>query len=304
MYDHTSAFQVLSYGHATNIAWGQAHFSISKLKRAYLANFNLFGYPRNTYVSPFTLYPSAPPLIQKECALWMCTQLHNISVVEGKQRHNIVAQANEAHGLHTIGDVIDNTSDKDVNITWVEIDSPRQEPPLLLSANAWYSFYRGVTQRLLQGTGHSFGDSRDHSTSDIIQAIWDGASKGDDAWIDNVALSMTNVIRKTNSTSKPEYDGISFQLGVRVRWIWLVLPVALVMLSLILLLGVMYRTANSPVAPWKGSPLTFLIFDVSERVKAECYSRIDEPGGLKMAVGNTRVRLTEERKGSWKFKAC
>jgi hypothetical protein len=114
---------------------------------------------------------------------------------------------------------------------------------------------------------------------------------------------MTNVVRQANQTNRPESDGVGYELGVSVRWPWIALPAALVFASLALLAVVMIRTAMSTVAPWKGSPLTLLLFDISPETKAATYGQARKYRGFQRAVGNRTVRLREEPGRSWTFQA-
>ena len=136
----------------------------------------------------------------------------------------------------------------------------------------------------------------------MMQGIWN-ATTDTGAWIANVARSMTKAMRTTGSIDFPqaEYNGTSFGLGVRVRWEWLALPVMLIIASILLLLATMIRTARSPVAAWKGSPLAFLLFDIDQDVKDMCYGRDREYWGMQSAVGKIRVWLRKEDGALWKF---
>ena len=121
--------------------------------------------------------------------------------------------------------------------------------------------------------------------------------------LDLVATSLTNVVRNANQTARDEYNGTGYQLGVSVRWAWIALPAALVFLSVTFLATVMVRTALSPVAPWKGSPLTLLLFDIDHEAKAASFGQAGEYRGLQQAVGNMKVRLQEDPGRTWTFKA-
>jgi hypothetical protein len=73
-------------------------------------------------------------------------------------------------------------------------------------------------------------------SSDIILGIWNSTTNLD-SWINNVVASMTNGVRRTARMSQLVYSGTAYQLGVMVRWMWLILPLAMAILSILLLIG-------------------------------------------------------------------
>jgi hypothetical protein len=142
------------------------------------------------------------------------------------------------------------------------------------------------------------------AASDAVDAIW-SASANLDPWIQRVALSMTNALR--NSSGLPShalYNGTGYQLGISVRWPWIALPAAMVVLSLIFLAMVMVQTARSPVASWKGSPLAILFFDVDQEMKRSVLGHTDRFNGIKDTVSDARVVLRGQPGGIWTFKAA
>jgi len=141
-------------------------------------------------------------------------------------------------------------------------------------------------------------------TTDVMRSLWNGSSSDPQGFIDNLATSMTNVVRSYNISRRPELNGTSFQLAITVRWEWLILPAALVFLSIIFLLTVMIRTANSSVASWKGSPLTLLLFDMDKDIVEAAYGNVDKRNGISDAIGQKKVRLVNGPGGVRKLRAC
>lgn len=89
-----------------------------------------------------------------------------------------------------------------------------------------------------------------------------------------------------------------------MRWEWIVLPAALVLSSLIFLVTVIVRTANSPVQSWKGSPLTLLLFDLDVAIREVAFARLDQRGGVEEAVAGQTVRLIQTVDKRWRFDAA
>jgi len=63
-----------------------------------------------------------------------------------------------------------------------------------------------------------------------MKSLWNGSTVDPQAFIDNLAASMTNSMRLYSISSRPALNGTAFQLAIVIRWEWLVLPVALVFL--------------------------------------------------------------------------
>lgn len=98
-----------------------------------------------------------------------------------------------------------------------------------------------------------FGTGRAFDGSDIILVIWNRTDSATDldAWMNNVAVSMTNVIRASNvlgpDSYERYYDGTSFHLGYEIRWVWITLPAILVVMSILILAITMFETAKNPI---------------------------------------------------------
>ena len=169
-----------------------------------------------------------------------------------------------------------------------------------LSSWSWQGLNYGF-DNLVTGTGtlnvESYGTS-----SDSIDAIWGGFCGNMDAWIKNLALSLSNHVRIYSPTYREEYAGTAYVQGVQVQWWWITLPATVLASSILLLVIVMIRTARSEIRAWKGSPLVFLFWDVDEDIRREaemtrCFDRVTGMDG----VGERRVVLRKTEKDRWIF---
>jgi hypothetical protein len=175
-------------------------------------------------------------------------------------------------------------------------------PNMNFTVAYWGAETYSYTLGIFNGTGTM--DFSSIIQSDPIDAVW-RASSDLDPWIKRLALSMTNAFRTSSAApSHPFYDGTSYQLGVSIRWQWITLPAALVLLSVLFLVVVMVQTARSPVAAWKGSPLATLFFDVEQEMRQNVVGQMDKYMGIEKAVGNVRVRLERRPGARWTFKAA
>ena len=114
---------------------------------------------------------------------------------------------------------------------------------------------------------------------DFYRAFRDGDPN---ALFSNIAKSMTNNIRSITTdqqSSQPNFNNTpgagwangtatTFRVYIHVRWAWLVLPAALVLLTTVYLILTMIITAKYDVPVWKNSPLPMLARELDD-VKVE-----------------------------------
>jgi hypothetical protein len=149
----------------------------------------------------------------------------------------------------------------------------------------------------------SIGPTAYKPSSDLVYGAWNGSTNAS-AWISNLATSMTNVMRSTDTVSRDQYNGSQYELTVTVRWEWLTFPAALVVASLVYLLIIMFQTAASPVYSWKGSPLTMFLFELDRDISQEAHGQVEIQGGLMKTIGDTKVRMLREDGGIRELHAC
>lgn len=275
-----------------------AHYKVSEGDRAYFANFDLMGapYPSNTYNA------SNKDMKAAECALWMCVQTYNTSVNAGKQNQNVVSQIDDLNvrGLLYMG-WFSGTDETAVFPPLPATEDPQHSTSFTVDARALLALKWYFNSTI--GGNITFNQETATPSSDLVYGIWNGTADLN-GWITNVATSVTGVLRTTETISRSQYNGTAQGMGVHIRWLWLLLPLVLVVLSLLVLVATIARTALSTVEAWKGSPLTFLIFGLDERVREGAYGHGIDHDGFQEAVGAKKVRLAEEGGTLWKFKPC
>ena len=268
---------------------------------AYFANFDIMG-------APFNAFPSQ--VIQQdmqafERALWMCVQVYNVTVDTGKLIQDVVYQLDElnTHGFDPTG-----------NVTFKplpDIKGVRGIPQFTvgsMSILALSSFFGGQPfgtpyGNVMTGNISLSGQVIKAPSSYLMTGIWHG-TQDIDAWITNMARSLSNSIRTYKPLVDSRYNGTAQAIGVHVRWAWLVLPLILVALTALVLVSAILRTASSPVKAWKGSPLAFLLFDVDHRVRSAACDRGSDRSDLLDAVGEEHVRFVQDGGTLWKFQSC
>lgn len=266
--------------------------------RKYLISFDLFGL-QHADGGPYLTTPAS-----HHCSLWTCVQYYATSVESGQYNHKIVATNGN-------GTMVPKVNDK-AYYTFGPVDIQEGDSGKQVNYTATFEALRRVqvflSNSLIGSVNMSFASTQTGTytyTNELMRFIWSTFSFSDlDAWIKNVATSMTNVIRSNDQSERPEYNGSQYELAVKVRWLWIILPATLVLSSVLFMITVMIRTAHSPVRSWKGSPLTLLLFDLDLVVRDAAYDRIEEYNGVEETVGGQTVRLVENHGGRRAFVAA
>ena len=274
------------------------HWKTSILDHLYLANFDMMGAPYGS-LSEISYNDL---LAASECALWLCVNELNVTTESGKQTQSIVSSIDtlkydEQDTEYTFK--FPNTT------TGAPTGSYTNYTSYWLAAIALQWQFAGFeTLSMLNGT--AFLNLESYSTSsDSLDAIWHGRADQKN-WIQNVARSMSNVMRSESPTPRAIYRGTAYVQGIRVQWWWMSLPIATVGGSILLLVVVMIRTARSDVNAWKGSPLTFLLFDVDQDIRRAVVNArwTDTVSGIEHGVGKRKVTLRRQDGGRWMFKGA
>ena len=167
-----------------------AYYDATAGERVYIANFDLFGVPYDSYS-----YEEHLPLSGSECALWICVQTYNITVSGGKLQQTVVAKRNNANKTETL----DNTA---YNITFpplADFADADQKATFTVDRSAYLAFGAYMNKTMTGWIGLNLGAQI--FSSDLIQGIWNGTTTID-AWINNVAASLTGVVRTTNTSTR------------------------------------------------------------------------------------------------------
>lgn len=271
-----------------------ARYNSSLYDKLYITNFDVVGAPYLSLVQGFSNQTTRA----SECAMWICMQAYNVSTRSNHQVQTIVHTFSSINSTPTYGSVFSNFTFPTLPAELNAIPNTNYSVSAIAVdgfSETLYTMFNGTAQLNIESS---------FAASDAVDAIW-SASANLDPWIQQVALSMTNAFR--NSSGQPShalYNGIGYQLGISIRWPWIALPAAMVLLSLVFLAAVMVQTARSPVASWKGSPLTFLFFDVDQEIKRSVVGHTDKFKGIEDIASNVRVVLKGQPGGIRTFKAA
>ncbi|MDI1488101.1 MAG: hypothetical protein OHK93_007375 [Ramalina farinacea] len=281
----------------------------SNSTQTYLTNFDVFG-------APFEVRPKdwlQKDMVAWECALWMCVQAFEVTVSSSSQTQipiqNFSTIANNTHDIFT-----DASFDK-IN-TFENLTFDPLPPSMNPAPQSQYQF--SIESALTMSSyltstikGNAGADLRVVSfSSDATQAIANATTGSLDAWIKNLATSMTNVLRSSTSQAGAYdvpieatrltdaiYSGAGYQLAVQIRWPWIVLPALLVLLSLVVLVTTIIRTSWRSIWAWRGSPLVFMFMEVDAEIRRHAVGQMEVFGGLQDRVGKDEVLLEKDRDG-------
>lgn len=287
----------LGFGTFTQQLIALETFSVNLSDRLFIASFEVFGAPYDpnglAAILVDKLYSwSNSSTIASQCALWMCVQTYNASQVDGNQTESITSEFSDFVGFNVDPHGVEN-------YTFLQ---PYSNYTVSLIATDAITEY-------LQDTGYFDGNvqlegNAQNPSSDFVQAIWyASADPGDlNAWTQTLARSITNVIRTTAPQSSSLYDGKAYQLGIRIRWRWIILPTSLVLSSLIILTTIIIKTVRSPVRAWKSSPLALLFLDVDRDIRKRATGQAGRLNGLQNSTGKIKVTMRTDNQGDWMLK--
>jgi hypothetical protein len=131
----------------------------------------------------------------------------------------------------------------------------------------------------------------------MFHALNDSAPHTLDSVFDNIAKSMTRVIRTSNS-SLPVAIGqaTAIQLFVRIEWTWISLPVALLFLCLLFLVVIIVHASARSVPNWKDNVLATLVYGIHDEGR-RAFEKLNDEGDMEDAARKLMVRLENGEDG-------
>jgi hypothetical protein len=118
---------------------------------------------------------------------------------------------------------------------------------------------------------------------------------------------MTSEIRRHGMLSGSmgmRYDGYATQLApfIRVQWLWLIYPCAMILLSIYYLCYTIIASARDGVSAWKCGALPMLFCRVDDNIRERVGDGMDEPDGLEERIGHLSVAMYRAEKGEYAFR--
>lgn len=258
---------------------------------AYLTNFDVVGGP----------VAGNSTLIAAECALWLCVTAWATNTLSGSQSQVSLGEYSHLSNQSFGPSFSHNLS----RFGFSNLPSNMNAPP---NSNFTYTqddyfALQDFLAPLLNGNAESFEASPKYS-NDVMQAMLQASSvvnatAGLNGWIKKAAMSMTNAIRTDHPEHDGMYDGVGYQLGYNIDWSWIILPAILVILSPVLLIATIVKTAKGSVPPWKSSPLAMLFTRPDRDLRGMVAGHMDDYDGFQDQIGKTNATLEKCSDGGW-----
>lgn len=174
----------------------------------YISNFEVVGGVANSSGDSYVPWPNSST-VASECALWMCVQAFEMSMVNANQTQAVMQEFFQIQNKTTIMDDYDELPYYET-FTFQDVPrriNPRPEGNYTVGLLAFYAFqnYLGT---MFNGSV-SLMPELAVASSDVVEAI--KSSAGDlDKWIKTVATSLINAIRadKTNGNQNVILDAV------------------------------------------------------------------------------------------------
>lgn len=269
--------------------------------KAYVANFEMVGYQASSEsTSRYTIgldILASTPVIASECALWLCVKSYKNTMIAGSATQKVTEIFSEALPVEEGPAAVSKMSQSFLPLP--PTMNPHPGANFTVTYLAKYSM-QNFLRRLFSGNV-TVNTASQESSADIVAAMWP-ATRSIDEWIENIAASMTDVIRTTNPEPNDYYNGSAVRLAYRVRWVWITLPVLLMLVSLLVLIVAMVQTRRSSVQAWKGSLLTLLFMTPEMNLQRMIDGRTSAYRGYEKAMGKTKIWIEKEDYNRWVVK--
>ncbi|GIK00947.1 hypothetical protein Aspvir_004977 [Aspergillus viridinutans] len=194
-----------------------------------------------------------PKVAAMECAFYFCVSTYQAIVRRGDLTEDSFPTT-----------TISNYSTNDVTLNTVTSAQPCLNEGQCNYAISWLSILamRNTLSPLVSGFGTLPVSNRPYFTSDTLRALY-GAS-GNLTQINgtftSIAAALTANARNRvcqGTVSGDAWTNVSY---IRIRWLWMLLPVVLVVLSILFFIITVIHTRNQYI--WKSSPLALLCADL------------------------------------------
>lgn len=231
-----------------------------------------------------------------ECALYWCVQTLNTSVQNGVLSQNTTGTYFNTSALDTPNALLQPPAGDDEPRSYY-IGPLNQIPLVKFLQDTFTANLSGIYLPGSDKTPEEMQELTEYS-SDAVQALW--AIEDLDTFMSSMANRLTDTLRNQNADPAFSKSGSVYvmQTYVLVSWPWLVLPVALVLLSCGLLLASIISSSANKSVLWKNSSLAVLFHGLVSGQRAEhaVYRR-----ELEREAEGMNVQLREDEGGALHF---
>jgi hypothetical protein len=261
-------------------------------------------------------------VIAYECGLWNCIQSRSVNASNGIIQDTMIDFRNGEGRTDPLTNNFKFQDDPSFNIDNItSYDMTGKE-------NAAISGMRATLESALSGSitinglatidftptlirAPSFGtrygaiDGLAGSAVDCLHAAWVYADDIDEWWA-RLAKSLTNNVRMNGKLRQEEHDrytGVAWTevVHIEVRWLWLIFPASLVLLSAIFLVATMIASWQSGLKPWKSFVLPVLYTRLEEGLQEEWKQEFMGDGNS-LAEVKDRWTSLDSTEDAWTFR--
>ncbi|KAK4561538.1 hypothetical protein LTR86_004856 [Recurvomyces mirabilis] len=268
------------------------------------------------------------PVTALECALHVCVkEYRGVSVVNGTfQPGNAMELPNQSAEFHVPVTAPPANFPFPYNAS-ITLTAPSQNVPRPDYSRGWDPSYDIETGTLGTASYALFNLFRPNATSQYANPVWDVSRRAwfEQQWatpgfnanysalvpkmLDSLAEAMTSIIRNQgpkepyfNANAGP-YSPLLLvgqtwapQVFIQVRWLWLTLPAAVVVLGAVFIFTTIWQTARSGLPTWKSSILA-LVYHGLDNVRSVELEGLERLGDMEDHARRCDVRLTGSEHG-------
>ncbi|KAI1464197.1 uncharacterized protein F4812DRAFT_468128 [Daldinia caldariorum] len=259
------------------------------------------------------------------CSFWFCMQGIPANVDSGRPRQTVASTERASYATTldswrgmvtteplggTFSDVPDfNMKGRNFSVTPLNPSSPGQQESSTISTS---SVFGDTPMKYISFTwwskpqGPANLETPPPRNAPLFFRAWEYTANDRSAWANRIAKSLTNIIHLQSQPDPKDdvYAGNAWiqQTYIKVSWPWIAYPIAVLLASLLLFAGNIYRSSSPNQRIWGTGMLALLISDIDRSIKdqargSSCRSN-DE---LIEATGHAVVRLEDDESG-WVFR--
>ncbi len=230
-----------------------------------------------------------------ECVLSYCVNVYSANVHDGNFEESVTRSwLNNSASLDQGSDLIYRPPTFITNTTGSESEFRVAD----LAARAMNSF---MSETFTGSGGINSSRSGSAFSSDVIQALY--TAENYSSTIQNLAQAMAKNIRRQNDSGLSPFSGIAYQgeTYVHVRWAWFSYPVAIIVLTIILLAGVIIENAQGQLRVWGASNIALLFHGQGLSLEDVGHAPINTISQMTTKAKAVDVQLIKASNEEWKL---
>lgn len=223
------------------------------------------GWPLITNLTAITAagYGIPPSVSATECAISFCVKSYQASVKNGKFSEKLIDTDTTSNYTYASGTKNIALTPKTCYYNGSTYHQPSDNENCTFNIS-WLSLISmsNSLSPLLKGKGSLFVSNRPDWSSETARAIYgqQGNLTEISSMFDSLTSSLTTHARSKVCAATTNGTTWTVESYVHVRWLWMILPIALVAFTLVFFIATIWNTRNQFI--WKSSPLALLFSNV------------------------------------------